>query len=266
VERAQARRSQNLWIVEPPEGKTLVYWGTPQVESALEPSAWPRVYRERSEIQENSFKRMIDHGALNINYGRKKIGGPDRHHQRAGAKLQVALESAQIRLEKKTEALKAQQEKVTESEAKGHGKRLEQRKRARNSLEMDMNDATDKCDQLSENLKALGSPGQRADRDFRKQTIMTIRTLLLENFLLSFMRALLGHLHTTLSLSCLLHVLFERSGCRVETTTEVRYWVNTSGLSVAYRRLLAEVVRGLCAMGLQHQGKPIRVCLKEMPP
>jgi hypothetical protein len=253
-------------IVEPPEGKTLVYWGTPQVESALALSAWPRVYRERSEIQENSFKRMIDHGALNINYGHKKIGGPDRHHQRAGAKLQAALESAQTRLEKKTEALKAQHEKVTESEAKGHGKRLEQRKRARNSLEMDLHDATDKCDQLSEHLQALGPPGQRADRDFRKQTIMTIRTLLLENFLLSFMSALLGHLHTTLSLSCLLHVLFERSGCRVETTTEVRYWVHTSGLSVAYRRLLAEVVKGLCDMGLQHQGKPIRVCLKEMPP
>ena len=30
---------------------------------------------ERNEIQENSFKRMIDHGALNTNYGRKKIIG-----------------------------------------------------------------------------------------------------------------------------------------------------------------------------------------------
>ena len=70
-------------IVEPAAGKTLVYWGTPQVKDTLEVTQWPRVYRERNERQENSFKRMIDHGALNTNYGRKKIVGPDRHQQRA---------------------------------------------------------------------------------------------------------------------------------------------------------------------------------------
>jgi hypothetical protein len=42
--------------------------------------------------------------------------------------------------------------------------------------------------------------------------------------------------------------------------------VNTAGLSVHYRRLLKEVVDGLCAMDLRDQGKPIRVCLKDMPP
>jgi hypothetical protein len=224
------------------------------------------VYRERTERQENRFKRMIEHGALNINYGRKKIVSTDRHQQRASLKLHASLESAQKRLEKTTEALKAQQEKVAESEAQGHGKRLEQRQRALSRLAMDLHDAMHTHEQLRERLSALGPPGQRADRDFRKQTIMTIRTLLLENALLSFMAVLLGHLHTTLSLSCLLHLLFERSGCRVETGTEVLYWVNTAGLSVSYRRLLAEVVRGLCAMGLQERGKPIRVCLKDMPP
>lgn len=30
-------------IVQPAEGKTLVYWCTPQVEDALEASEWPRV-------------------------------------------------------------------------------------------------------------------------------------------------------------------------------------------------------------------------------
>src|SRR6266446_112122 len=40
-------------IVEPAEGKTLVYWGTPKVKAALEPTTWPQVYQERSEIQEN---------------------------------------------------------------------------------------------------------------------------------------------------------------------------------------------------------------------
>ena len=54
-------------IVEPAEGKTLVYWATPKVKDALEATEWPKVYRDRNEIQENSFKRMIDHGALNTN-------------------------------------------------------------------------------------------------------------------------------------------------------------------------------------------------------
>jgi len=64
-------------------GKTLVDWATPKVKALLEATEWPRVYRARTEIQENSFKRMIDHGALNTNYGRKRIVGPDRHQQRA---------------------------------------------------------------------------------------------------------------------------------------------------------------------------------------
>ena len=47
-------------IVEPTEGKTFVSWGTPKLKAALEATAWPRVYRERTEIQENGCKRMID--------------------------------------------------------------------------------------------------------------------------------------------------------------------------------------------------------------
>jgi len=57
---------RHLVIVEPPADKTLVYWGTPQVEEALDVREWPRVYRERNAIQELSFKSMIDHGGLDI--------------------------------------------------------------------------------------------------------------------------------------------------------------------------------------------------------
>jgi hypothetical protein len=114
-------------MVEPPADKTLVYWGTPQVEEALDVSEWPRVYRERNAIQELSFKGMIAHGGLEINHGRKTIMGPDRHHQRKQAHLEASLETAQARVAKKEEALTSQQAKVAESEAKGHGRRLEQR-------------------------------------------------------------------------------------------------------------------------------------------
>ena len=95
---------------------------------------------------------------------------------------------------------------------------------------------------------------------------MTFRTLLLANALSAFMVVLLGRLQTKVSLECVLHLLFERSGARVETATQVVYWVNTAGLSVPYRRLLTEVVDGLCAMDLQDHGKPIRVRLRDMPP
>ena len=52
----------------------------------------------------------------------------------------------------------------------------------------------------------------------------------------------------------------------METPSQVVYWVNTDGLSLPNRRLLSEVVEGLCAIDLQDQGKPIYVHLKDMPP
>jgi hypothetical protein len=253
-------------LVEPAEGKTLVYWGTPKVEEMVEATAWPQVYRERNELQENSFKRMIDHGALNTNYGRKKIVGPDRHQQRAQEKLDKSLEGLQQRVDKRVNKVKAQQDKVAESAAKGHGKRLEQRQRTLAVLDKALKDAQHKQGQLAAQAAALGPPGERADRDFRKQTIMTFRTLLLENALTSFITALVGNLQAKVSLACILSLLFERSGSRVETGSQVIYWVNTTGLSVTYRRLLGEVVDGLCVMNLRSQGKPIRVCLRDMPP
>ena len=253
------------WL-SPPEGKTLVYWATPQVEAVLEVTEWPRVYRARNEMQEHSFQRMIDHGALDINYGRKRIVGPDRPQQRARAKLEQALEASQKRVDKKTEALKAKQDQVAESELKGHGTRLAQRQHAFAVLDKELEDAHHNQAHLAEQGQALGPTRERADRAFRKQTIMTVRTLLLENALRAFMIALLGLLQTKVSLAMILHLLFERSGARLETNSQVVYWVHTAGLSVPYRRVLTEIVNGLCALDVRDQGKPICVRLKDMSP
>jgi hypothetical protein len=95
---------------------------------------------------------------------------------------------------------------------------------------------------------------------------MTIRTLLLENLLHAFFAMVQGTMQSQISLDCLLKLLFERRGARLETGAEVIYWVNTAGLSLSYRRLLAELVEGLCAMDLRDGGKPVRVDLKNMPP
>ena len=98
---------------------------------------------------------------------------------------------------------------------------------------------------LTEQACAIGPPKERVDRDFRKQTSMTIRTLLLENALMAFVVALCAHLPSKVSLDCLLRILFERSGTRMETVSQVVYWVNTAGVSLPYRRLPAEIVEGL---------------------
>ena len=95
---------------------------------------------------------------------------------------------------------------------------------------------------------------------------MTIRTLLLENLLRAFMAALLVTLPTKVSLEQGLRLVFERRGARMVTPAQVVYWVNTTGLSLSNRRLLGDIVEGLCAMDLQEQGIPIHVRLTDMPP
>src|SRR6266850_5474853 len=171
---------------------------------------------------------MIDHGALDINYGRKTIIGPDRHHQRKTEQLAQSLETAHKRVDKKAEAVKGQQAKVVESASKGHDKRLEQRKHTLMALEQELKEAKAQHAKRSEQASALGPAGQRADRDFRKQTVMTIRTLLLENMLRAFMGALLVTLHTKVRLQQVLRLLFDRSGARMETPSQVIFLAHSS--------------------------------------
>ncbi len=134
------------------------------------------------------------------------------------------------------------------------------------TVEQERKDAKEKQAKLSEQAATLGPAGQRADRDFRKQTIMTIRTLFLENMLWAFLAALLATLHIQVSSEQVLSLLFARRGARMETPSQVVYWVNTAGLSLSNRRLLGTIVEGLCAMDVQEEGKPIHVRLKDMPP
>ena len=253
-------------IIEPSDAKTLVYWGTAKVAAEMKAKKWPEVYRARTEIQEHAFKAMIDHGALDINVGRKTILGPDRHQQRAEAKARASLEAARRRVEKKHHALEAKRQQVAESQAKGHGTRLEQRQCAAVVLEQELSKAQKHEAHLQEQVASFEAPKERADRDFRKQTIMTIRTLFLENLLRAFMTVLLAVLPQKVSLEQVLHLLFERSGTQMERDKEIMYWVNATGLSRSNRRLLGQLVQGLNAMGLMERGKTIRVCLKDLPP
>jgi hypothetical protein len=121
---------RHFGMVEPAEGQTLGDWGTPKVKAAWETTEWPRVDRERRESQANGCKRLIAHGALHTNDGRKKILEPDRQQQRARAQLAPALAAAQKRGAQKAAAVQTPPEKVVESVSRGPGTRLAQRQRA----------------------------------------------------------------------------------------------------------------------------------------
>ncbi len=245
--------------------RVLAYWGTSPVSAVVPPLQWPEVYQQRTALQEVRFKEMNAHGALKVNYGTKIILGPDRHQQRAREALTQAQARAQQRLEKHTEALAQQDVKVRESLEKGHTTRLDQRQRRKEALHQQVKHDTARTAQIQEQLEAVGAPTTRADRDFRKQLIMTIRTLLLENMLLRFLAALCATLSEPISLNRLLTLVFARSGACVETPSEILYWVSSVGLSVPYTQLLIQILAGIETMNLTCRGKPIRVRLRPTP-
>jgi hypothetical protein len=258
-------KDQRIFVIVQVQDRLVVYWGTSKVKEMLDPVQWPAIYRDRVEIQENSFKRMIDHGALNVNYGIKKIVGPDRHQERAVQKLETQLEKRQEKVEKKEQVLQEQQEKVKESEEKGHGKRLLQRQRRLAEIEKELREVKKKEKQIEEKIQLQGEPRQREDRDFRKQTIMSFRTLFLENALTIFLATLLSKLDISVGVDTVMALFFRRSGAYLETPSEIIYKLNTAGLSSSNKEMLSKIAQGLTEMGIRRRGKPIKVQLREAP-
>jgi hypothetical protein len=251
-------------IVERAE-KLLVYWGTSRVKEAADYCSWPDLYSRRTEIQENSFKRMIRHGALNINYGIKKITGPDRHHQRAVKKAEDTLAAICRKKEKKQEQVKVQNEKVKESEDKGHGKRLEQRLQNLDAEQKKLEEIKKKEQETKDEIDSLGPPKERSDRDFRKQLIMTFRTMLLENALITFFMGLPNKSYINVGLETFIEIFFRRGGTYLETHSQIVYRINTTGLSTVYKETLGKIAQGLNSMNLSRCEKPIQIRLNEAP-
>ncbi|MCP4137646.1 MAG: hypothetical protein GY754_42155 [bacterium] len=244
--------------------KLLVYWGTPKVEAAIDPIEWPKKYSQRNEIQELSFKRMTSHGALKTNYGIKKIKTLDRHQQRQLLPLKEKIEATKKKIVKKKEEIKEQCKKVEESKGKkGHFKRLSQRRRRKKKMDGELKKIKNKEKSLNEEIEKLGKPGQREDRDFRKQTIMAFRTLFLENSLMQFLTALLSVIKIKISLEALIELFMKRSGSYIETNSKIIYGINTFGLSESNKKILIEIVKGVNLMNLTRNGKSIWVEARE---
>ena len=258
--------SRKFVITEPSDGKTLVYWGTKLFVDKIKIKKWPSTYRARNDLQENKFKSMVAHGALNTNYGRKKIIGIDRHQERKLTSLATKLENNKDKKIKKSAAVERKQSQVNESKDKHHGKRLEQRQSALDKLEESESLLEATTENLNADIESLGEPRQRADRDFRKQLIMTFRTLFLENTLLNFHSMLMLFMASKISLDMLIDLLFNRSGRRAETNSEWIYWINPEGASLQNQRLLIEIAKALTAMKINLNGKPIQIKITGNPP
>lgn len=246
-------------------GRVLVFWGTSAFEKAFELRDWPKIYRKRAEVQENSFKRMIAHGALNTNFGTKKIEGPDRHQQRAEQEAMQKLDKAMKRQEKKLDLEKQQRQKIKESKERGHRKLLEKRERKLREIQEETKKSKQKEEKRLLELERTKEPGTRKDRDFRKQKVMTFRTLFLENFLRLFLSVLSMRTGEKLSMETLLELFFRRSGGYVESATERVYWLNAKGVSSDYRRLLKKLSQALDELGLEYAGKNIRIHVRAGP-
>lgn len=251
------------FVIVERDDRLLVYWGTPRVKEAADYCDWPVLYSQRTEIQENSFKRMIGHGALKTNYGNKKITGQDRHQQRAVKKVEETLAAIHSKKEKKEEQIKLQYEKVKESEHKGHCKRLEQRLQNLDAAEKELEKTGKKEQEKRSEIESLGPPKERSDRDFRKQLIMTFRTLLLENALITFFMGLPNKSDIKEGLDTFIEIFLRRGGTYLETHSQIVYQINTSGLSTGYKETLEKIAQGLNLMNLSRCEKPIQIRLKQ---
>jgi len=245
--------------------KLLPYWGNETLSNSTSLRDWPELYAERTVIKENAFKRMKNHGALETNYGIKKILGPDRHQQRANEELQRKLEKTEGKEQKQLEEIDAQKLKVKESEIKNHPIMLPIREKKLKDLEIKLEETKLKEQKIQEGIEKNGPPKERADRDFRKQLIMTIRTLCLENCLMEFFNILLQNKNLNIGLDGFLNAFFDRSGSYYETTSEIIYYLKCDGLSKSLLSKIKVIINSYNDLKLTRNGKIIRVKIKGIP-
>lgn len=242
---------------EQEEKKLIVYWSTPKIAKKLTAEQIVDVYRKRTEVQENTFKHMKAHGALEVNYGRKTISGQDRSQQRKLEKIEKKLKRGKIRLQKINDNIEKQGRKIVHATEKNLQKLLNIRKNKLQQYLQKQKEIIAKIQDIEEKKKTLGEPKQRSDRDFRKQLIMTCRTAWLENQLKEFSALISKDLNKPIDIETLLALFFRRSAIVVETPNEFLYKFNSHGLSKKFRIILRQIIDGFNRISFVHQGKKV---------
>ena len=251
------------FVVVQETNRCLVYWTTPDIFNKLTALQIVKYYRSRAEIQENNIKRMIAHGELNTNFGNKKVYGEDRTQKRKMEKLDEKLGKLQAKEQKFEQAITTQQVKIQSSEDSGHNQRLIQRTAKLEQIQQQKNEVTQKISKVEEKKQQLGAPAVRADRDFRKQTIMTFRTLWLENVIKALFSLIFNALKQPLDIEIALDLLFFRTADRIESHDEILYYLSTKDLSNKYQEILFRLIAGFNEIGLFYKGKQVHVYASE---
>ena len=245
------------FIIVQEADRCLVYWCTSDIAKQFSARQIIALYRMRAEIQENGIKRMIAHGALNTNYGIKNIWSTDRTHQRKIDKIDEKREKLVAKRHKLADQIEDQLFKIQESIERKHGRLLDKRLAKLSRMEGQEEELNAKLESVESQKQALGPPCRRADRDFRKQTIMTCRTLFLENALRRFTSSLSRFLKAPIDIEILLDLFFLRRGVCVETEQNIVYWIDSSSLSRKYRDILKDIAKGCHQIFLTHRGKAV---------
>lgn len=245
------------FVVVQEQERNIVYWSTPKLAEELTAKEIVVLYRNRTEIQENNIKRMIAHGALNINYGIKKIIGEDRTHQRKVNKVETSIIKLETKQSKLSQAISIQHNKIEDSECHKHHKLLEKRKTKLERLTSQQKLLEQKSIDLKQEKQNLGLPCQRADRDHRKQTIMSFRTLWMENIIKAFFSLIFTALKTPVDIEIALELFCFRSATIEEQHEQIVYYFDTKTLSVKYQNILKEIIVGFNRISLSCKGKTV---------
>lgn len=142
---------------------------------------------------------------------------------------------------------------------------MEQRKKNLIIMEQELEKKQKAADKLTAQIDTIGPVGEREDRDFRKQLIMTTRTLFLQNCLMVFLTTWLELAEITMGIDNLIEMLFSRTGSYIETNTAIIYQVNLKGLASPYRGKMQELMRAYNDMELSRDGKPIQLKMRDGP-
>jgi hypothetical protein len=223
------------------------------------------LYRQRADIQENTFKHTIAHCALDTNYGNKVIWGSDRIQARELAELQTKQVKLQAKEQNLQQLAAAQNDKIRDSAAKGHGQLLAKRQAKLVQYQSQQIQLKSKLTSLEEQKIKLGEPRQRADRDLRKQTIMTFRSLFLENAIRTFFNLLAVFLTIRIDLEVFLELFFFRPGYLVETESQLLYYMDDKNLSSQYQNILRQLVAGFNALAISQREKRLKLEIAASP-
>ena len=200
---------------------------------------------------------MKTHGSLSINYGRRTVLGVDQSHQRKVEKVDKAIAKLEVKLQKAQKTVANQRKKVAASIIKGHQDLLQKRKRNLGEYQQIEQKLSNQLKALEEQKDSLGSTGHRADRDYRKQHIMTCRTAWLENRLKDFTAVISQDLEHSIDIETLLALFFRRSAKVIETQDTFWYRFESNGLSRKFQIILGKIIDGFNRISLSLKGKKI---------